>query len=128
MLYPFSACHTTLKEIHSRDTTVLIDLLWFNIVHYFNTFFRSTMVPTLVDNILVYLFVSFFWKYYYLIMIEIQCNSTVLLLLVNCIKTMAPHAPLTYLSSEKKMLCCQLCSTRYTVAQIKNCNFCNQSM
>jgi len=22
------------KEMHSRDTTVLIDLLWFNVVHY----------------------------------------------------------------------------------------------
>jgi len=30
----------------SRDTTVLIDLLWFNVVHYSSTFFQPTMVPT----------------------------------------------------------------------------------
>jgi len=38
------------KEMHSRDTTVLIDLLLFNVVHYsslFQYFFRSTLVPTL---------------------------------------------------------------------------------
>jgi len=26
------------KEMHSRDTTVLIDLLWFNVVHYSSLF------------------------------------------------------------------------------------------
>jgi len=26
------------KEMHSRDTTVLIDLLWFNVVHFFSLF------------------------------------------------------------------------------------------
>jgi len=26
------------KEMHSRDATVLIDLLWFNVVHYSNLF------------------------------------------------------------------------------------------
>jgi len=34
-------------------TTVLIDLLGFNVVHYtslFRYFFQSTMVPTLVEN------------------------------------------------------------------------------
>jgi len=39
--------------MHSRDTTVLTDLLWFNVVHYsslFQYFFLSTMVPTLVEN------------------------------------------------------------------------------
>jgi len=48
------------KEMHSRDTTVLIDLVWFNVVHYsslFQYFFQSTMVPTLVD-FLVYSFVN----------------------------------------------------------------------
>jgi len=48
--------------MHSRDATVLIDLLWFNVVHYtpacFSTFFKLyTMVPTLA-NFLVYLFVN----------------------------------------------------------------------
>jgi len=39
--------------MHSRDATVLIDLLWFNVVQYsnlFQYFFRSTMAPTLVEN------------------------------------------------------------------------------
>jgi len=39
--------------MHSRDATVLIDLLWFNAVHYsslFQYFFQSTMAPTLVEN------------------------------------------------------------------------------
>jgi len=41
--------------MHSRDTTVLIDVLWFNVVHYsslFQYFFSiySTMVPTLIEN------------------------------------------------------------------------------
>jgi len=40
--------------MHSRDATVLIDLLWFNVVHYSSTFFRSTMVPK-IPNFLVYL-------------------------------------------------------------------------
>jgi len=38
--------------MHSRDTTVLIDLLWFNFVHYsslFQYFFDlATIVPTLL--------------------------------------------------------------------------------
>jgi len=41
------------KEMHSRDTTVLIDLLWFNFLHYsslFQYFFfdLATIVPTLL--------------------------------------------------------------------------------
>jgi len=31
LLHPYCACHTK-KEMHSRDTIVLIDLLWFNVV------------------------------------------------------------------------------------------------
>jgi len=38
-----------------------------------------------------------------------------------CIKTIAPRAPLTYLSSEKKMLRHQLCSTRYAAVWDNNC-------
>jgi len=39
----------------------------------FSTFFRSTMVPTLVENnFLVYLFVNFFVNTIIMIMIEIQ--------------------------------------------------------
>jgi len=37
-----------------------------------------------------------------------------------CIKTMALCAPITYLSSENKTLCCQLCSTHYTAVLINN--------
>jgi len=48
--------------MHSRDTTVLIDLLWFNVVHYSSLF---TRVPILFENakILVYLLVNFVWKH-----------------------------------------------------------------
>jgi len=33
---------------NTQYTKVLIDLLWFNIVHYSSPLFWSTMVPTLV--------------------------------------------------------------------------------
>jgi len=39
--------------MHSKNATILIDLLWFNVMHYclFQYFFSwSTMVPTLVEN------------------------------------------------------------------------------
>jgi len=37
--------------MHSRDTTVLIDLLWFKVVHYSSTSFDlATIVPALVEN------------------------------------------------------------------------------
>jgi len=57
--------------MHSRDATVLIDLLWFNVMHYsnlFQYFFQSTMVPTLVENSKFFYctcFFNFFWKHYY---------------------------------------------------------------
>jgi len=41
--------------MHSRDATVLIDLLWFNVVHnssLFQYFFQATMVK--IPNLLVY--------------------------------------------------------------------------
>jgi len=38
-----------------------------------------------------------------------------------CIETIAPLAPFTYLSSQKKTLHCQLCSTRYAAVWINNC-------
>jgi len=54
-----------------------------------------------------------------MIMIQIHYSGTALLLLhTYCIKTIALC---TYLSSEKKTLCCQLCSTCYTAVQIDNC-------
>jgi len=34
---------------------------------------------------------------------------------------MTPCTPLTYLLSEKKIFCCQLCSTHYAAVQINNC-------
>jgi len=45
----------TMKQMHSRDITILIVLLWFSIVwHYSNLFqyffYRSNIVPTLVEN------------------------------------------------------------------------------
>jgi len=54
------------KEMHSRDTTVLIDLLWFNVMHYsslFQYFFSIYYCP--YSNFLVHLLVNFFCKYYY---------------------------------------------------------------
>jgi len=40
--------------MHSRDTTVLVDLLWFNVLYYSSLFqyflFWSTNIPTLVEN------------------------------------------------------------------------------
>jgi len=56
--------------------------------------------------------------------IEIYNIEAALLLLVNhacCIKTIAPRAQLTYLSSEKKTLRYQLCSTCYAAVQINSC-------
>jgi len=55
-----------------------------------------------------------------MIMIKIQYSSKALLLLVN------PHIPqqnigTVHLLFEKKMLCCQLCSTRYKAVRINNC-------
>jgi len=37
-----------------------------------------------------------------------------------CIETIAPRTPNTYLLSEKKMLCYQLCSTHYAAIRINN--------
>jgi len=56
--------------MHSRDTTFLIDLLLFNVMHYsslFQYFFQSKMVPNLVENSKFFsaLFVNFFCKHYY---------------------------------------------------------------
>jgi len=57
-------------------------------------------------------------------MIEIQYSSTALLLLMN---PRWHHAPQLYqLSSEKKTLHCQLCSTCSTNQQLFKNNFCNQ--
>jgi len=43
--------------MHSRDTTVLIDFLWLNVVHYsslFQYFFQSIVVPDLVEKFLIF--------------------------------------------------------------------------
>jgi len=69
-----------------------------------------------------------------MIMIEIQCSSTAILLLVNpCIYTVSKQRhcmPQWYqLLSKNNALCCQICSTHYTAVWINNClkYFCNQS-
>jgi len=49
LLYPYCACHTK-KEMHSRGTTVYCDLMSCTTSAFFRTFFRFTMVPTLVEN------------------------------------------------------------------------------
>jgi len=64
--------HYTKKEMHSRDTKVLIDLatvIQCRICTYttpalFQYFFQSTMAPTFLI-FLVYLFINFFCKHYY---------------------------------------------------------------
>jgi len=64
------------KEMHSRDTAVLIDLLWFNVVHYSSLFqycFSIYYGPYSSWN-LVYLFVNFFVNTIVMIMIEIQVD------------------------------------------------------
>jgi len=52
----------TKKEMHGRDTTVLIDLLWFNVIHYSSLFqyFFSIYYGPYSSWKLVYLFVNFF--------------------------------------------------------------------
>jgi len=93
------------KEMHSRDTTVLIDLLWFNVMHYsslFQYFFWS--------NFLVYL-LTFFEK-------------IIIMIMINVIITGEPTSKqwqFMYLLSEKKTLRCQLCSTCYAAVWINDC-------
>jgi len=46
-------CMSYQKGMYSKDTTFLIDLLSFNVMHYsslFLCFFQSTMVPNLAEN------------------------------------------------------------------------------
>jgi len=60
--------------MHNRDTNFLIDLLWFNAVHYsnlFQYFLIYTMVPTLVENSYFFLIVLVFFRKPTIIMIEI---------------------------------------------------------
>jgi len=47
---------------HIRDTTVLIDLLWLNVVNYSSTFFLIYYSPYSSWKFLVYLFVNIFLK------------------------------------------------------------------
>ena len=49
MQYYCSVCYLYVYEMHSRDITLLIVLLWFNIMDYSNLF-QYFMVPTLVVN------------------------------------------------------------------------------
>jgi len=73
--------------MHSRDTTVLMDLLWFNVVHYsslFQYFFSDLLWSLLwfkMPNFLGYLFVNFLETYYY--DYDVQYSTAAFLLLVN---------------------------------------------
>jgi len=61
-------------EMHSRAQQVLIDLLWFNVVHYSSTFFNlATMFSTLA-NFLVYFFFNFLET---LLWLWLKCNTGV---------------------------------------------------
>jgi len=67
--------------MHSRDVTVLIDLLWFNVMHYsslFQYFFQATMVPTLA-NFLVYLLIIANSKIFVAVRSANGCVSDVLM-------------------------------------------------
>jgi len=112
--------------MHSRDTTVLIDLLWFNVVYYsslFQYFLQSTMAPTLVEN--SWFFNALVLETLFMIMIEIQYSDTALYYYWRThachIKTRHCAPQLYQLSSEKKTLCCHLSSTHCTAVQINNC-------
>ena len=60
MLYPYHAFPLWYLE-HSRDITLLIVLLSCTTPACFSAFYRCAMVPTLVENFSVYLFVNFFF-------------------------------------------------------------------
>jgi len=48
LLYPYCACHT-IKEMHSRDATFLIDLMSSTTPACFSTVFDlATIIPTLL--------------------------------------------------------------------------------
>jgi len=70
------------------------------------------MVPTLVERFVLET-----------ITIKIQGRGTTLLLLVNpCISRQNNGTVIVYqLLSEKKTICCWLCSTHYSAVQINNC-------
>jgi len=97
--------------MYSRDTTVLIDLLWFNVVLVSVLFFDlATIVP---ENSCFSVLV--------MIVIEIQYSDTALLLPHSTLKQWC-HAPhLCIYCLKRKSLRCQLCSTHYTAVQINNC-------
>jgi len=109
--------------MHSRDATILIVLLWFNVVHYsslFQYFYVLYMVPTLVE-IPVYLFVNFFWKHYYY-----DYSGTALLLQVNPCILHTPHAPVISIIVWKEDVLLPAMFDRYTAVWINN-YFCNQN-
>jgi len=61
--------------MHSKDTTVLIDLLWFNVVQYsslFQYFFQSSYYCPYSTNFLVYLFENIIIIIIIMIMIMIE--------------------------------------------------------
>ena len=55
-IYPYCA-QDTIMEIHSRDITLLIDLMFCTTPACFSTFYRCATVPTLV-RFFVYIFNS----------------------------------------------------------------------
>jgi len=64
-------CYTE-TEMHSKDTTVLIYLLWFNVVHYSSLFQYFVLIyygpysSWKLRIFFVYLFANFIiWKHYY---------------------------------------------------------------
>jgi len=88
------------NQKRNKDTTVLIDLLWFNVVHLFQYFFLIYYGPYSSWNILmflVYLFVNFFENTIIMIMIMIEIQYY-----AYRIETMALRAPLTYIYCPKR--------------------------
>jgi len=63
-----------------------------------------------------------------MIMIEIQYTVIITSGPMHTTSKHWHHMPQLYqLLSEKKMIHCQLCSTRYTAVRINNSTFCNQN-
>jgi len=102
LLYPYCAFHTKKKEMHSRDATVLIDLLWFN-VQLVSVFFS-----------LVYYGLYSSWKFLIFSVLIKTCNT------LNCYSTYIAHfismnsktenIPCMHAISDYCMICsCKIC-------------------
>ena len=104
----------TIKQKHSRDITILIVLLWFNIM---------CTTPACFSTFLsIYYRTYSSWKFLTFSLLIFFANSNIDWLMNPHI----PHhkVPLTSIISESEVsitVLCLLCSPCYTAVQIKNC-------